>query len=104
MTIDLGFIGSLVLLVLLFFGLLLACKVTNFNASAPALAIVTVITFGLGLIPSIGGFAGIIAQYVMLKKINPQGTVIFTMFISLITTFFVFFLFSMVLNNVSFSF
>lgn len=104
MTIDLGFIGSLVLLVLLFLGLILACKVTNFNASVAELATVTVITFGLGLIPSIGGFVAIIAQYLMLKKINPQGTVIFTMFVSLITTFFVFFLFSMVLNKVSFSF
>ena len=104
MTIDLGFVGSLVLLVLLFFGLLLACKVTSFGASAGALAIVTTITFVVGLIPTIGGIAGIVAQYVMLKKIDPQGAAIFTMLISLITTFFVFFVFTMLLNKVSFSF
>lgn len=99
MTIELGLVGSLCALAIFFCGILLANKVTGFGAPPPSLAIVTVITFMVGLIPTIGGIAGIISQYIMLKKINPQGAVIFTMLVSLITTAFVIVIFSKVFNG-----
>jgi putative effector of murein hydrolase len=90
MTIELGLVGSLLGLGLFFCGLLLANKVTGFGANPAALAVVSTITFLVGLIPSVGGVIAIVSQYVMLKKINPEGAVIFTMLVSIITTALVF--------------
>jgi len=92
------------MLLILFLGLLLACKVTSFNATAASLAVVTVITFIVGLIPTIGGFVALVAQYFMLKKIDSQGAAIFTMLISILTTFFVGFVVMKAIGHVSFHF
>jgi hypothetical protein len=100
MTIELGFAGSLIGLAILFCGLLLANKVTSFGASPPSLAVITTITFLVGLIPTIGGVAGVVSQYFMLKKVNPQGPAIFTMLVSIITTIFVVILFTQVFNDI----
>jgi len=102
--IDLGFTYSLIMLVLFYLGLLLACELTSLHATAASLAVVTVITFVVSLIPSIGGIVALISQYIMLKKIDSNGSVIFTMLINIITTFFVLLVFMKMFNKVSFSF
>jgi hypothetical protein len=99
-TSSFGLVGILVGLAVYFCGILLANKVTDFGASAPSLAVVTVTTFIIGLIPTVGGIVALISQYVMLKKINPQGAVIFTMLVSIITTAFVVFIFAKMFNSI----
>jgi len=85
-SIELGFIGVLIVLALSYCGLLLANKFAGFGASPQSLAIVSTITLMVSMIPNIGGIIAIITQYIMLKKIKPEGAVIFTMLISIITT------------------
>lgn len=101
MTIQFGLIGSLVMLALFFCGLLLANKVTSFGASPASLALVTVITYLVSLIPTIGGVVGIIVQYIMLKKVNPEGSALLTMIVSVITTFLVIAAFFQVSGDIS---
>lgn len=80
------FVISLLACFILFCGLLLASKITGFSASASSLFVVSIITILVGSIPIIGSVAGIISQYFMLKKINPEGQVIVTMLVSILTT------------------
>jgi len=84
---GLAFIGAvsvvsiIIVIGLNYYCLFYANKLTNFGAPPRSLLIVTIITFLIGTVPTIGLAVSIISQYLMLKKINPDGSVAFTMVI-----------------------
>jgi hypothetical protein len=86
MVIELGFLFSLVGLALYFGGLIWANNITDFEATPSKLAIVAVCGFVVTFIPNIGGLLFFIVQYVFLKKLYPQGNVIYLLLVAIPTT------------------
>ncbi len=76
MEINLGVIGAVLGICLVFGGMLLSSRLIGFSATSQELAVVAVISVVLGLIPFIGWLLSLVGTYIALYRISRDGVIL----------------------------